>query len=640
MNLFELNKEAGWKVEKHGDIYKVRTQYDEIQPLKFQHPCLVHLELYRYLSDPAKKYDHLKLAHDILWPQTVWHEWTERRFRTFCEPWNYITLAAGASASKSYDIAKYGILFWYAAPSERNVTVASVTQASLLTRVWGYLTAHIKDMAVKLPYKYLKAGAPKILLEEPQSGKNKIDDDTLHGIFAVTAKQGDSDQAIGTWIGKHPIDMILLVLDECTNMPMSITSATPNLDSHPKKFQLIGIGNSDSTLDLHGTLSTPECGWHTISIDLQSWRTTQRNGICMYFNPYESPAITHPDPEMRKILGNFLISKEILEQKEKELGKDSDKFYRWVLGFWKNRNLDDTVVTEAFLNDKTFYTGGKAEWSGFFPLMRVASLDPSFSAGGDKCIFRMATVGHSMTNKVKIDLNEARTMHEIPLSATSEVPLEKQLGLKCIEYMKHYNIKMENLAIDVTGQGRAIAQVIVLLNEIQGFPLGHGAPLKIYSMSPHNLTKNKKSASDILPYNAFLLWMELRGYLEQGDITGLDERTRYQLTNRQILYTESRGKRIARLESKLEYKRRMSAIGNHHSPDEADAAALIVQVVKRRLGIEPGTLWNPPKNGLDQYSHEKLVLHGMGMSNSSSAMVLEADFSSGLESFEKYSKFI
>src|SRR5690606_24941265 len=204
--------------------------------------------------------------------------------------------------------------------------------------------------------------------------QGEVDDDTLHGIFAVTARKGDTQDTIATWIGKHPKDKLLVILDECTDMPMAIMDCTPNLNSHPEKFQLVGIGNSDSTMDLHGTRAHPLGGWSSVSPDLISWKTMQPNGICLYFNPYESPAITDPDPERRAILSKFLMGAENLKAKEEELGTDSEKFYRWVLGFWKSRDLEDVTVTEAFLKDKDFYQGDDVEWSGFFPIQRVAAL--------------------------------------------------------------------------------------------------------------------------------------------------------------------------------------------------------------------------------------------------------------------------
>jgi hypothetical protein len=642
MDLVKLVSDAGWKTSTKNGRILVHTPYeDDIGTLSLKHPALLHLEICKNHTDPAVKYQHLKQARTILWPRRMWHDWTGRRFMAHCEGYNYITLAAGASAGKSSDEGEYAILFWYMAPSERNVTIASVTLQSLMTRIWGYVTSHIKEMSVELPYKYYKA-PPRILLEEPKTARNKIDDDTLHGMFAVTAQVGDDDQAVATWIGKHPKDKILLILDECTDMPMSILNALPNLNSHPKKFELVGIANSKSTQDLHGLLSTPEGGWDSVTPELQSWKTKQLNGICLYFNPYESPAITDPDPERRKKLGEFLISEEILKGKEKELGTDSEKFMRWVMGFWKSRDSDTTIVSEKFLKDRDFKPVSEVEWSGYYPMQRVAGLDPAFSIDGDKCILRIADVGHSFSGKVLVDFGGSSNTFELKYSTNDVRSLERQLGEQAIDILDRYKIPLTNLAIDVTGQGRAIGEVIMLLNEKRGFPLGNGTPLKIYSMSPHNMHKQKKASQDILPMNSYVLWNTIRTYIEQGSIARLDDITVWQLTNRLIIEETVKGKRTNRLESKKEYKRRMSAVNNPHSPDETDAAALALQVVEKVLGIMPGTVWPArvrTKHDMDNIKIANFLKQKhVSLDENPAAVRIEADFSGGLGALVKYGK--
>lgn len=571
----------------------------------------------------------------MLWPDTEWHYWTEDRFRAHCQGYNYITLAAGASASKSYDIAKLALLFWYANPTGRNVTIASVTLSSLMTRVWGYVTKHLKEMAVDLPYKYYRAAPPRILFEEPKEGasQNKITDDTLHGIFAVTAKIGDDDQAVATWIGKHPKESILLILDEATDMPHSILNALPNLNSHPDKFQLIAIGNSNSTMDLHGLLSTPKNGWDSVSPEISQWATTQLNGICLYYSPYESPAVHEEDPVKRKILEKFLMGRKNLEEKEKELGKDSEKFFRWVLGFWKSRNTEDVVTTQGFLKD--FNPRIRVEWSGHYPLQRIAGLDPAFSTGGDKCMLRIANVGHATDNKVKIDFMQASLMFEIKLRAIVDTSVELQLADKAIEILRLHNVQLNMLAIDVTGQGRAIGEVIKLRNKELGFPLGDGNPLKIYAMSYHNTNKRTKSYPDIMPVSTHTLWNTIREYIEQAQVCGLDEETINQLTNRLVITDKNTKKQ--RLESKKEYKQRISAIGKGHSPDEADATALCLQVMRLRLGIEPGAMWPVPEKIVNRVQDK---MYAQAVLNAPSANMVvtipDADFSGGLDSYLQF----
>lgn len=535
----------------------------------------------------------------------------------------------------SHDMAMLGILFWYANPSERNVTIASTTLASLMGRVWGYVTARIRDMRVPLPYKYYRSVPPRILLEEAPSGKNKIDDDTLHGIFAVTAKQGDDDSAIASWIGKHPKEKLFVILDEATDMPMSILNALPNLNSHPDKFQLCAIGNSNSTMDLHGLLSTPQNGWSSVTPEVIEWKTKQINGICQYFSPYHSPAITDPDPLRRAILEKFLVGQKTLTDKEKELGVQSEKFYRWVLGFWKSLDSEDIIASEKFLKD--FDPTTKVEWSGHYPVQRVAGLDCAFSTGGDKCLLKIANVGHAYSNRVMIDFAQAAMTFEIKLLAIADKSVELQIATQVVDILTAWGVRLEHLCIDVTGQGRAIGEVIRLMNEKKGYPLGHGFPLKIYSMAQHNTTKDKrKSFPDTISMSTHELWNTIREYIEEASIAGLDPITQEQLTSRLIITNETTKRK--QLESKRDYKRRMSAIGKAHSPDEADSAALCVQVVKQRLGILPGTVWAVPTiDASDKYRQKMQAFQGLPAAGTSSIQI-NADFQGGLNNWLQYQK--
>ncbi len=633
----------GWKIhkeQKQGKVsYLVKTPYeDDIGLLKARHPAFLHLEIYGKLTVPSLKFQHLKKARELFWPHKIWHDWTKRRYEAHCEGYNYISQAGGGSKAKSYDWGEIAVLFYFSNPLENNVTIASTTLASLKGRIWGYVTEFVRTMEIQPLYKYTSSPSPQILPIVPpellkKRGRGAIEDDTLHGMFAVTAKEGDDFKTISTWIGKHPKNKIMIILDEGTEMPIAITDAFANLDSHPDKFQLACIGNSRTVHDLHGLLSTPENGWDSVSTDLDEWRTKQPNGICQYFNPYRCPAITDPDPERRKILSTFLIGKENLEKKEREIGVDSENFYRFVLGFWKSRSTDDTVVSSKFLKDFSPVT--KVNWSGYYPIQRVAGFDFAISQDGDNPLIRIANVGHDMDGTVKVDFAGTSSIFKLPLSVIMDKSFELQIADQLIDVLQRYGVSINNLAIDITGQGRAIGEVIVLRNKEKGYPLGIGVPLKIYSMSQHNKTKRTNSAPDIVPMSVHELWNDTRAYIEKDSIRGLDELTIAQLTNRLII---KKGDRYF-LESKKEYKKRMAAIGNPHSPDEADGTALALQVVKQRLGIMPGTVWKIPDQEQAQGYLDKVNAMQMQANKvvvKPQPVLPKPSFSSGLE---KYAKF-
>lgn len=549
--------------------------YDQEFPIV--HPCTIHLKLYRTLKSPERRYIHLKAAHDYFWPTTVWHYWTERRFREHCEWWNYIGWAGLASSAKSWDAAKILNLFWLSNPKKNAVIVASTTLNSLEGRVWGYVKKQLNTMAVKMPFQIFGGNNPRILypVEKQNMSGNR---DTIHGMFAVAAKQGSDDSAISNWIGRHPDEALMLVLDECTDLNPAIAKAFPNLDSSSKPFQVIGIGNSNSHFDLHGAICTPKAGWNSVDPfkDIK-WETTQKNGICLLFTCYESPAVHETDPVIKAKLGKFLITEEQIKEKEKELGTNSDGFWRFVMGFWKNRSTENTIVTTEFMNAHDVYT--KPEWLGFRPLEYVAGLDAGFSTGGDQVILRIAVLGQTVHGEVVLDFMGEQLLFRIPILAQSQDSAEIQIAKQVCKILDKYRIPLNNLCLDGTGQGRALGGTLLLQSGQSR------APLKIYTVRAGSGTVNSFDVVIRTPYD---LWSSFRDFIEHNQIKGLDSKCAAQLVTRLLLKDETTGK--VKLEPKKDYKKRMNAVmpSLAHSPDEADAAALCIQAAMINFGFTPG----------------------------------------------------
>lgn len=518
----------------------------------------------------------MKAAHDYLWPDTVWHPWTEQRFREHCNDWMFMSWAGGASTTKSYDAAKIALLFFYADPKRRAVVVASTTLESIEGRVWGYISNLHRTCAVPQNIEVVVGKPPKLLFNYKRHGiKSK---DKIHGMFAVAAAgQGSEDkEKIKNWIGRHPDNGLLVILDEATDLPTAIAGAFPNLDTAQGSFQCVAIGNSNSKDDLHGLMSTPLVGWENIDPMLvKKWNTTLQKGVCLFFSCYDSPAIREKDPIKKAKLSRFLITEEKLKDKEKNLGKDSDLFWRMVFGFWRSSSTDQKVISKPFL--EAFKPNVAAEWYGIRPLSIVAGLDPAFSSGGDKCILQFAILGQAANGQVVLDYRKEDLQFNVPILANAG-PAELQIADFVSKKLVEFKCDIRNLCIDCTGQGRAIGSVIKLTMQSQF------DPLKIYSVK---VGQNNKNAFDCLVKSSYTLWDDLRGFIETQQIKGLGKIVIAQITSR-LYYQDKNGKKT--LESKKEFKSRM-AVANPaiaHSPDEADAAGLCVQSAIMNFGFSPG----------------------------------------------------
>lgn len=573
ITLCELEEDFYVVKSKQGD-YKIKV-YDQLYPIN--HPASIHLKLYRTLSDPTLKCKHLKAAHNLFWPDFIktWNYWDERTCKALCEDWHYISLAGGASTGKSHRMGRFAILFYLANPTKRLVITASTTLGASTARIWGYITRFVDTMAVPYKLSIYTGNNPRILYNKR---------DPIHGMYSVAAAKGTSQKSIANWIGKHPEEALLLILDEAPDLDPILLDSIPNLDSPGIEFKCVPIGNSADQNDLHGALSTPKVGWNNIDCMKDNfWETTQHKGCCLFFNCYESPAIHEPNIIKRKALEKFLIARESIAQKKIQYGGDSVAFWRFVVGFWRSDALESAVLTSKFVSH--FNVTKKTEWSGIFPLQLCAGIDPAFSTGGDNCIIRLAVLGQEITGKIVLDFMGSRLLFKIPVLASSPESAEMQIATGIIKILNSHRCPFEHCALDITGVGRALGELI----RMKGGYMGQ--PVRIITV-PSGKRSNR--TFDAIPLTPIDLWAEYRNFIQHDQIRGLDDQTLYQLTSR---LTEWRNGKET-LEGKQAYRRRIAAIDPTlaHSPDEADAGALLLQAAILRLGFAPGQVRELPAN--------------------------------------------
>jgi len=573
IHLCELEEDFQVVKTKKGK-YRVKV-YDK--KFALNHPGPIHLNLYRILDDPNLKYKHLKAAHDLFWPQFIktWNYWDERTFRAICEDWEYISLAGGGSTGKSHRMARLAILFYLSNPQGRLVITASTTLGAATARIWGYITRFIDTMAIPYNLKVYTGNNPRILYNKK---------DPIHGIYSVAAAKGTTQKAIANWIGKHPEEGLLLILDEAPDLDPILLDSIPNLNSPGIEFKCVPIGNSADQNDLHGALSTPKAGWDSVDPMRDNfWETTQKKGCCLFFSCFESPAIHEPNLIKKKLLENFLITEKGIEEKKFQYGEDSIAFWRFVVGFWRSDALESAVITKKFISH--FHVDARAEWSGIVPLQIVGGIDPAFSTGGDNCIVRLAVLGQDTTGKIVLDFMGERLLFKIPVLASLPESAEMQVAKGIIKVLTSHNCLFENCAIDITGVGRALGELVRMLGKYVG------QPVRI-STVPYGRRKVKAFDSEVA--TPMDLWGEYRNFIQHDQIRGLDQKTLYQLTSRLIEWKN--GKEV--LESKQAYRKRIAAIDPKlaHSPDEADGGALTIKAAIIRFGFTPGLTRALPAN--------------------------------------------
>jgi len=596
--LRKLLEAEDWEPRQLGDGSWVIDVYG--MELPAIHPAAVHLKVYKETKNPELKFIHMKKAHDFIWPKEVasWHRWTERRFRAHCDGWSVIPWAGPASSAKSYDAAKIALLFWMANAHGRTAIVMSTTLESLNSRIYGYCLDLLSSMEIEFPARAYNGSPPRIgyLYDDGHS-------DFKHCIKALAAKRGDTSATIQNLIGRHPKEGLLVILDEGPDLPVALLEAIPNWEQTPL-FQLLCMGNSSSRFDLHGSLATPEAGWENIDPMKQfEWPCVRNNSICLYFNPYDSPAISEPDPGRKALLSRFLPTDDKIEASKQAWGEDSEQFWRMGLGIWKSDKTENVVLSKAFIEE--YKVQGGVEWAPNQDLALVGGLDIAFSVGGDQCILRLAVLGWDTYGNWVMDFRGKELMFKIEIRPSVAQSAEQQISEQVLEILGHFGIRLSAVALDANGQGRAVGEVI-RLNAVTNTKWNRLVSagehmIKIYAVRRGNANV---SAFDVTIKNSYELWNDLRTYIQNNQIRGLDEVTVMQLTTRKVSVQNG----IMRLEEKTDYRNRMKHVvpALAHSPDEADAASLCLQAAILKYGFQVGAKRSWKIEGLGQLESQKL----------------------------------
>lgn len=535
-------------------------------------PLSIELTAYK-LNLEGRALFHMKNAHNLIWPKDIktWNDWTEQRFAEHCEGWHTIVMAGGANCGKSYDAAKIVLLWWLANPIGRTGLVASTSLNDLDSRIWGYVKLfHDSRAAFPLPGVLYSSPPPKILINKK---------DTVHGLFAVPLQRGTAARTASTLIGRHPDEGFMAIIDEGTDVAPGFMEAVPNWEKSPF-FQMIVIGNSASRFDPHGLLSRPEAGWDTVHPDFDNkWPTKQ--GVCLYFDCYNSPAIHEKDPEKKKLLEKFLFTEAGIEQAKRDYGENSPRFWRFTRGYWPSEDALQTVLT-AVVIDK-FKAQDRAEWAGHGKLHIIGGLDPAFNPDGDECILRFAKFGIDQRGLWVLDFLGEEGIHKLHIDAEAPEPAEYQILNQTIELCDQMHCTPDNLAVDVWGAGSGLGAIFYQNWSRHVYQVSSAGPPSTSYVD----TDRTETARDAYDRRVTELWFSIQKFVQSGQIRGLDDKSCEQFCTRQF---EWRGRKFS-LETKQDYKERMGKVDNRYvSPDRADAATMILDLVRQFYHFVPGVV--------------------------------------------------
>jgi hypothetical protein len=521
-------------------------------------PSITQLEIELMMvadRDPSRitnlsRGQHIKHCIKMLWPQVMesWNDWNELALWAWTNH-SEIGVTGCASAGKTFTFTLLCLLEYLAKPMGTRVSLTSTTVPTLRGRVWAEMMRFTRPVA-------------------PLFGLNIVDSQTKiqfqkgddrSSIIAVAVESGSIEHAVGRLQGVHLPRMVIMV-DEAAQTNPAIFSARANLQTGTNFYRFVAIANASSMFDAHGLFCEPAMGWGSIQDDDEFWET--KTGICIRFDGLKSPNV-----KAGRLMYPYLFSLDNIESIRKTSGEGSLEWNSYVRGMWsksgvRNTLVDSAMIQEGNARDKVVWAGGGVK--------TIAALDPAFTTEGDDCILRLGQYGKATDDDVMLNLTECMKLN---LQESDTYPIFYQIADQTIEVLKKHKVEPENFAIDTTGAGAGVADIISQRwnNGFKRVSFGGAATDSAISM------EDDRPAKSVYANRVTQLWGQIKSIIMAGRLRGLDDITARELCAR--IYTLKSERML--IESKKDLKKRTKGA----SPDRADALALLCEIFMENNGM-------------------------------------------------------
>lgn len=504
---------------------------------------------------PEQRFECFKRAVDLAFNNDdsicrfVWTPWSEQIVREMIGDWStkrFTGLAGSSSSGKSHTVALYGLMEYWARPTETYFIVMSTTKDAARTRIWKSIT-QLWGQAERM-------GCPGKLIDsngyiKGLNLKNQVDRNS--GVMLKPAGKA-SDDASNELLGiKNP--NVIVAADEFNHLTDGILkTAYENMTSN-ERLNFVGMANPDRITDPFGDLCEPLEGWKTVTERDRRWRT--KYGWCVRFNAEESPRILEPEKYGHL---TWMTDQAYVDRiAEKRGGKNSRGYYRFVKAFWCPDGATNTIYSEVEFINFGALNQEEPEWDEL-PITLTA-MDESFSREGDRSFSAYARLG-----KVK-GRDHMHICHEVAIEEdvnNKSTPHTFQIARGWKRIAEDFGVKPSGAIMDGTGGGMAFGHIVD--NEwspaVQKVNFqGKASDRTVVFRNEECGFFNKNSE----------LWIQPKEYIRAGQISGLSKETMAELIERE--YHPKEGKTL-RVESKDEAKKRLK-----RSPDRADVFNMLVE---------------------------------------------------------------
>lgn len=499
--------------------------------------------------------DELWNNPDLPEPMMVRHPWAELIIREALKN-KYLAVGGAASSSKSHTMAAFGIISWLARPHETLVLITSTTLREARKRIWGSVISLLSVVD----------GMPGKIRDSIGNIAYVNENGTLFeraGLSLIAAEKSKTREAVGKFIGIKQ-KQVVLIGDELSELSEAILNAgLSNLSKNPE-LRIIGMSNPSSRFDAFGVWSEPEEGWDSVNTQVDYEWNTKWGGKFIRLDGERSPNL---DAGFDKY--PFLPTQDKLDEDKALLGEESRSYLRMVRAVFFDGDETETIYSEQEIMRSG--ANKKAEWKDK-PTV-VAGLDPAFTNGGDRTILHLARVGYTMDGSYCIEFGESYALQDD--ASNKAVPRTYQIVAKVIEICKKNKVSPDFLAVDSTGAGAPLCDVLAgeWSNEFMRVTFG-GKP------SDRKVgAANKMTGVDLYTNRVSELWFVGKELLRTKQMRGINTDFAKEICARGYELVKS-GSLKVKIEPKQSYKMRMG-----FSPDIADAAFLALDCARQRLGL-------------------------------------------------------
>lgn len=500
-----------------------------------------------------------RIANKLLPNYFEWHSWTDKVAGTLCEH-SLVGFPGCSGAAKTYNVAGFATAWWMCDPDQSSVTLVSTSKQALRQRAW----AEIQKCYTTIPGPRFGNFVGSRMVWQATKGDDK------HAIIGKAVEEGSTQKVADDIKGVHTRRQ-MVVIDEATSVPPAIYEACANLYSYPEEFILILIGNPLNRMDQFGRFCEPENGWTSVDVETGQWDGKPQGGI----GGRKPFVITFDAEKSPNILQGRIVSKHLPTKEEVEIsrvnagGGNSPLYWQNKRGFWPPDGLSKTVFSESAM--KTYGAYDKHKFTGRnFSI--IGAFDPAFG-GGDRPALRFAKMGDVEGGKMGI---ESFPPIIIPINANSTNPvhfqLSEQLRRQCERFIVNgvtYDCPPENLAVDATGEGGGLCDIIQRTWSDKIIRVEFGGSASEDSCSLEDI----RPANEVYQNKTVEMHFRSRDAVNSGQLKGVDQETSTELCNRQ--FDDSR--KIIKLQSKKEYKLMFKK-----SPDFGDCLVMLTEVARRR----------------------------------------------------------